>query len=248
MPDKYNIKDIDIESTHIHLKTDILNDNLENLIGEQRLIILRTMDKYPQFNGYDKFELNEDDISNNERIIKLMTTSSVISDTGPMASVAGSMSQVCLEYLCRQNTKYSIIENGGDISLKTNKESIISVYAGDNNYYNSLAFKINKKRKGYGICTSSGTFGHSKSFGVSDATIVFAEEASIADGLATRFANMANGKDNEETVNNVLEISDNYREYYDAMIVIKDNLIAKNGRIPELISINNNSEDEYDME
>ena len=72
MPDKYNIKDIDIESTHIHLKTDILNDNLENLIGEQRLIILRTMDKYPQFNGYDKFELNEDDISNNERIIKLM--------------------------------------------------------------------------------------------------------------------------------------------------------------------------------
>lgn len=246
MCDKYNIKDINIESTHIHLKTDIQNDNLEDIIIRQRQIIMDAIIRYPQFNGYEKFELTDEELIN-DNIINLMITSSRISDTGPMASVAGSISQICIDYLSKLGAKYSIIENGGDICLKTNKKSIIKVYAGKNSYYNNMAFKIDNKRSGYGICTSSGTFGHSKSFGVSDATIVFSKEASIADGLATRFANMANGKDNEEIINNVLDISDDYKEYYDAMIVIKDDLIAKNGHIPELLSINDNDRRQYDI-
>ncbi|MBO7719338.1 MAG: UPF0280 family protein [Methanosphaera sp.] len=246
MNEKYHIKDINIESTHIHLKTDISYDNLDDIITRQRQIITEAIKKYPQFNGYETFELYDEELIKDD-IIKLMINSSRISDTGPMASVAGSISQICLEYLSKLDTKYSIIENGGDISLKTNKKSVISVYAGKDSYYNNLAFKIDKKRNGYGICTSSGTFGHSRSFGVSDATIVFSKQASIADGLATRFANMANGEDNEEILNNVLEVSDNYREYYDAMIVIKDDLIAKNGHIPELLSINSNDRKEYDI-
>ncbi len=246
MHEKYNVKDINIESTYIHLKTDIENDNLEDVITRQRQIIMDAINRHPQFNGYEKIDLYDEKL-NDERILNLMINSSRISDTGPMASVAGSISQICIEYLGKLNTKYSIIENGGDICLKTDKKSIISVYAGENSYYNNLAFEIDKKRDGYGICTSSGTFGHSKSFGVSDATIVFSTEASIADGLATRFANMANGKDNEEIINNVLDASDDYKQYYDAMIVIKDDLIAKNGHIPKLLSINNNDGGGHDM-
>lgn len=236
MKDKLNIEEINIKSTHIHLKTDITNHKLPSLITSQRKIIQDTLDKNLEFKQYDKVNL-----TSNERIINLMINSSNISDTGPMASVAGSISQICLEHLNKLNTKYSIIENGGDIALLTNRKSIVNVYAGKNNYYNNLAFKLNEKKKGYGICTSSGTFGHSKSFGVSDATIVFSKESSIADGLATRLANCANGKDNEEIINNVLEASEDYREYYDGIIVIKDDLIAKNGHIPQLVTVNSMS-------
>ena len=248
MHDKYNVREVNVDSTHIHLRTDIKQDNLEDIIIKQRQIISNAITRYPQFNGYERFESDVDaKLGEGDRIIELMINSSKITDTGPMASVAGSISQICIDYLSDRGTKYSIIENGGDIALKTNRKSIIKVYAGANDYYNNIAFKVNKKRNGYGICTSSGTFGHSKSFGVSDATIVLAKDASIADGLATRLANMANGEDNEEIVNNVLDASDDYREYYDAVIVIKDDLIAKNGRIPELISINDDVEDNHDI-
>jgi len=242
MENKLKIEEINIKSTHIHLKTDITNHKLPDLIANERQIIQETIDKYPPFKQYDKVSLTSP-----HKIINLMINSSNVSDTGPMASVAGSISQICIEHLNKLNTKYSIIENGGDIALKTNRTSIINIYAGKNDYYNNLAFKLNEKKKGYGICTSSGTFGHSKSFGVSDATIVFSKESSIADGLATRLANCANGKDNEEIINNVLEASDDYREYYDGIVVIKDDLIAKNGRIPQLVTVNNVPEKECDV-
>lgn len=232
MAEKLKVEEISIDSTHIHLKTDIINHNIPDYIVRQRQIIQNTIDKYPEFAGFDKFSVNSD-----KRIINLMSKSSEISDTGPMASVAGSISQICLEYLDSFNSKYSIIENGGDIALKTNKTCIVNIYAGKNEYYNDVGFKIKDKKKGYGICTSSGTFGHSKSFGVCDAAIVFSKQASIADGLATRIANSAIGKDSEEIINNALTTSDKYKEFYDGIVIIKDELIAKNGHIPKLVNI-----------
>lgn len=232
-PDKYKISDINIDSTHILLKTDIFNHNINDIIKKQREIISNTIEKYPEFESYEPVNIESD-----EKIINLMTHAGFVSDTGPMASVAGSVSQICLDYLSLLESKYSIIENGGDIALKTNKKSIISIYAGENNYYKNLGFEIKAKKDGYGICTSSGTFGHSKSFGVSDATIVFSKQASIADGLATSIANKAQGKDKESMINNALEASDKYKEYYDGILIIKDDLIAKNGHIPKLIQIN----------
>ena len=166
-----------------------------------------------------------------------MTQASQISDTGPMSSVAGSINEVCLEYLEKYDTKFSLIENGGDIALKTYKKSVIALYDGNSVYSESLAFKLKAKKNGYGVCTSSGTFGHSKSFGESDATIVFAENASIADGLATRIGNCANGDDDESIVNNALENAECYREYFDGVMIIKNDIMAKVGHIPEIVKI-----------
>lgn len=240
---KYRTEEINIDSTHIHLKTDILNRDIKPVILENRKIVSDEIKRNPQFNGYEPVELIEEPL-----ILKLMTYAGKISNTGPMSSVAGSMSQICLDYLRRYDTKYSIIENGGDIALKTNKESIISIYAGKSIYSDKIAFRIDKQKDGYGICTSSASVGHSKSFGKSDATVVFSKTASIADSLATSIGNSARGDDNEDIVNNALEYAEEYREYYDCVVIIKDDLIAKIGKMPNIININNsNSKDKYNM-
>ena len=227
MKKEYYTEDIDIDSTHILLKSDV-KVNLNDYIVKQRSIIEET----PQFNGYKKVE-----IIHKPRILELMTKASYISGIGPMSAVAGSISQVCLEYLEEYNTRYSIIENGGDIALKTDKDSTLAIYAGKSMFSNCIGLKIKAKKDGYGICTSSGTVGPSKSFGKSDATIVLAKEASIADTLATKIGNYANGEDDEDIVNNALKKAEEFSEYCDGIIVIKGEYIAKTGHIPKIVSI-----------
>lgn len=231
MKKEYYIQDINIDSTHILLKSDVKID-LNDYIIRQRSIIENEINRNKLFNGYEKVPLIL-----KPRILELMTKASNISGIGPMSAVAGSISQVCLEYLENFNSKYSIIENGGDIALKTDKETILAVYAGNSIFSNNIGLKVKAKKEGYGICTSSGTVGPSKSFGQSDATIVFAKEASVADSLATEIGNYANGEDDEDIVNNSLERSETFKEFFDGVIVIKGEHLAKTGHIPKIVSI-----------
>lgn len=225
-------KEINIESTHLLLKTDI-NANLEEFIAKQRTIIQNEINRNPQFNGYRKVPQIE-----KPRILNLMTKASNISGIGPMSAVAGSMSQICLEHLEKFDTRYSIIENGGDIALKTNKEAILAIYAGKSPFSNNIGLKLKPQKDSYGVCTSSGTVGPSKSFGKTDATIVLGKEASITDSLATQIGNYGNGEDDEEIVNNALEKAEEYSSYYDGVIVIKGEYLAKVGHIPRIVRIN----------
>lgn len=231
MKKEYYTQDINIDSTHILLKSDV-KINLNDYITKQRHIIEDEINKNPQFNGYHKVPLII-----KPRILEIMTKASIISGIGPMSSVAGSISQVCLEYLNKFNSKYAIIENGGDIALKTDENVILAVYAGDSVFSNNIGLKVKAKKEGYGICTSSGTVGPSESFGQSDATIVFADEASVADSLATEIGNYANGMDDEDIVNNALERAEEFSDYCDGVIVIKGEHLAKTGHIPKIVTI-----------
>lgn len=231
MRKKYFTREISVDSTHILLKTDI-NTNLEEFIIKQRSIIQNEINKNPLFNGYESVPIN-----NKSRILELMTKASDITGIGPMSAVAGSVSQACLEYLEEYDTKYTIIENGGDIALKTNKHVTLGVYAGESPFTNSIGLKVKAKTEGYGICTSSGTVGPSKSFGKTDATIVLANQASTSDSLATLIGNYGNGEDDEEIVNNALEKAEEYSEFFDGVIVIKGEYLAKVGKIPKIVKI-----------
>lgn len=231
MKNKIYEKEINIDSTHMLVKTDV-DANLEEHIHNQRMIIQKQINKNPEFTGFEVVN-----IIHSPRILELMTNAGKIAGIGPMSSVAGSISQICLEYLENYGTKYSILENGGDIALKTNKELIMGIYAGKNIFTNSIALKIKPKKEGYGICTSSGTVGPSKSFGQTDATIVLGKQASICDSLATEIGNYGNGEDDEEIVNNSLEKAENYLEYCDGVIVIKGEYLAKVGHIPKIVKM-----------
>lgn len=224
-------KEISIETTHLLLKTDI-KTNIEDFIIKQRDIISKEIEKNPQFCGYNPVNLIE-----KPRILELMTHAGQIAETGPMSAVAGSISQVCLEFLIKNGNRFSILENGGDIALKTDKEITMGIYAGESIFTNNIGLKIKAKKDGYGICTSSGTVGPSESFGKTDATIVFSKTANIADSLATRIANYGNGETDEEIVQNALEKAEKYDEHYDGVIVIKGEYLAKTGHIPKIVSM-----------
>lgn len=120
-------------------------------------------------------------------ITKAMLKAASITGIGPMAAVAGAIS----EFVGRDLLKFTnqiILENGGDIFIKTDKERKIGIYAGRSPLSGKLAIKI-KPGAPCGICTSSGTVGHSLSFGKADAVTLIATDAIIADAAATATCN-----------------------------------------------------------
>jgi hypothetical protein len=126
-------------------------------------------------------------------IVRDMLKTSSAASVGPMASVAGAIA----EYVCNDllsSSKNVIVENGGDIYLKTEFDVRVTIFAGDS----PLSYKINlllkPDRMPIGICTSSGTVGHSLSFGKADAVCVISKSATMADAAATAIGNMVRDK------------------------------------------------------
>ncbi|SHJ71313.1 hypothetical protein SAMN02745912_00831 [Paramaledivibacter caminithermalis DSM 15212] len=123
------------------------------------------------------------------KIVKHMAEAAKIANVGPMAAVAGAISQyVGLDLL--KHTDEIIIENGGDIFIKTNKERKILIYAGESPFSEKLALLISPEDTPMGICTSAGTIGHSLSFGNADAVVVLSKDSLAADAVATAIGNI----------------------------------------------------------
>jgi ApbE superfamily uncharacterized protein (UPF0280 family) len=109
-------------------------------------------------------------------------------NVGPMASVAGAIAQFVGNELSAFSPEI-IIENGGDIFLKSRKDRVVGIYAGKSPLSGRFGLEIEGKETPLGICTSSGTVGHSLSFGRADAAVVVAESALVADAAATAVGN-----------------------------------------------------------
>jgi len=82
-----------------------------------------------------------------------------------------------------------IVENGGDIFLQTKTPRVAAVYAGASPLSGKVGVRISRVGRPLGVCTSSGTVGHSLSFGRAEAAIVVAESAALADAAATALGN-----------------------------------------------------------
>ncbi len=122
-------------------------------------------------------------------IVRTMLEASAASGVGPMAGVAGAIA----EYVGRDLLKLSqevIVENGGDIFLRTGKERILGIFAGESKFTKKIGIRIKPSEGGLGICTSSGTVGHSLSFGLTDATVIISRDTVLADCIATRVGNI----------------------------------------------------------
>ena len=121
-------------------------------------------------------------------IIKEMIRTTKLAGVGPMASVAGAVAEFAGNELLVYS-KQIIIENGGDIFMKSDKVRTIAIYAGDSPLSNKVFIKIKPEDTPIGICTSSGTVGHSLSFGKADACVIIAKSAILADAVATATCN-----------------------------------------------------------
>jgi ApbE superfamily uncharacterized protein (UPF0280 family) len=121
-------------------------------------------------------------------VIEKMYNASEASGVGPMAAVAGAVCESVGEALLKKSPEV-IVENGGDIYIKVKKPVVVSVFAGESAFSGKIGFKIYPDDTPTGVCTSSGTVGHSLSFGKADAATVISNDVSLADAVATGTAN-----------------------------------------------------------
>jgi len=126
-------------------------------------------------------------------IIKDMTLAGKKAGVGPMATVAGIIAQyVGMDLL--SHTSEVIVENGGDVFIKTDGPVIISIFAGTSPLSHRVGLRLDYGAQPFSVCTSSGMVGHSLSFGKADAISVVSESCALADAVATAVGNLVNSK------------------------------------------------------
>lgn len=144
----------------------------------------------PQFeSSLEPIEVKEDAPA----IVKDMARQAKVANVGPMAAVAGAVAEYVARDLLR-HTSQVIVENGGDIFIKSSKPRTIAIYAGDSPLTGKIALEVSFDQMPLGICTSSGTVGHSLSFGKADSVTVLSRSTSLADAVATATCNLVKDK------------------------------------------------------
>ena len=183
-------------------ETDLLVRAERDLFKETRELILtyrRQLETYIEMNP--EFErslvpLKDDPYA--PKIAQEMIRTSRLAYVGPMAAVAGAVAEFVSKDLF-PFSKEVIIENGGDIYLSTKKERIIGIYAGQSPLSLKIGIVITPEVTPLGVCTSSGTVGHSLSFGKADAVCILSKSAALADAAATAVGNIVRDKKDIES-------------------------------------------------
>lgn len=159
-------------------------------------------------------------------IVKEMAEAARKAKVGPMAAVAGAISEFVGKDL-RQFTDEIIVENGGDIFLKINQARKIGIYAGNSPFSEKIALEVDPREKPFSVCCSSGTVGHSFSFGKADAVVVIAESACLADAAATTIGNVIkDAVDIEQGLKAAKKIKN-----LDGVLIIKDDQLGALGKV-----------------
>ncbi|MDD2471419.1 MAG: UPF0280 family protein [Dehalococcoidales bacterium] len=171
---------------------------------------------------------------NASSIIRSMYEASETAGVGPMAAVAGAIAEYTGMDLLHLS-KEIIVENGGDIFIKTSRRRNIAIYAGNSPLSGKIGLVIPEYSSIRGICTSCGTFGHSLSFGKADAAVAISGSAVLADAAATAIGNTVK---NPEDINAGLEHAQSIRGI-DGAVIIAGSKIGAWGKI-ELVDLDQN--------
>ena len=152
--------------------------------------------------------------------IATMFRCGILTGTGPMSSVAGLFAETAGQILCdRFNPGEMVVENGGDLFVRNNTELLSEVQAGKSVLSGKLALVI--PPGSWGVCTSSGTMGHSYSLGKADAVTVVSESTPLADAWATAVANQVKGP---EDIERVLEVVSANQEITSLVVIAGDKI------------------------
>lgn len=156
-------------------------------------------------------------------IIARMQQAARTAGVGPMAAVAGAISQaVALELAA--NSSEVIVENGGDNYLVLKEPAVSSIFAGKSSFSGKIGLKIQPWHTPLAICTSSGTVGHSQSLGQVDAATVLSQDACLADAAATATANLVQCQADLEPA---LDFALGLPGVLGALIIFRDTLAAR---------------------
>ncbi len=178
---KVVVKETDL---HVHAPKH-LETITQDLILQHRGYIESYIKRYPEFaKTLTPWHISEPA----PLIIQDMTIAGEKADVGPMAAVAG----VIAEHVGRDllaHTEEVIVENGGDVFLKTNAPVTVGIFAGSSPLSLRIGVRADSGTSPLSVCTSSGTVGHSLSMGKADAVCVVSDVCSLADAAATSVGN-----------------------------------------------------------
>ncbi len=176
-----------VKETDLYIRaTTNLKRKAFRLVLKYRDALERYIERHPSFlTSLEPIAVGDDA----PHIVTEMAEAATKAGVGPMASVAGAIA----EFVGSQLLAFSpeiIIENGGDIYLRSLKKRLIGIYAGKSPLTGKIGLEIDWQDTPMGICTSSGTVGHSLSFGKADAVVVLSQSATLADAAATAIGNL----------------------------------------------------------
>lgn len=156
-------------------------------------------------------------------LVRRMLQAAATAGVGPMASVAGAVAQA-VGLALKPFSDSVIVENGGDCYLDLQEETTVGIFAGpESPFTNKIALKFGPERFPLGICTSSGTIGHSLSLGKTDAITVISPDAALADAAATRLGNLVN---TPADIPKALELAPEIPSVEAVLVVVKDKIGA----------------------
>jgi len=165
------------------------------------------------------------------RIAKRMANAALKTGTGPMAAVAGAIAQTAGEAAINAGAKEVIVENGGDIYIKSDSKVFVGLYPGKDKVSLRLSFCISPAQMPIAVCSSSSRMGHSLSFGDCDLATVVSKDASLADATATRVCNSVKEiSDIQETLEIAMDINGII-----GVLIIKDDRVGVAGKLPEIV-------------
>ena len=225
---------IRIRETDLHIlaESDVSAKAYE-LAAQFRLQVERYVDLWPEF-ATSLVSLPDDILA--PPMIRAMLAAGQRASVGPMAAVAGAIAEFVCKGLIDEGYNEVIVENGGDIYLQRSNECTIAVFAGQSPLSNRVGLRLAADEMPAGICTSSGTVGHSLSLGVADSVTVLADSAVLADAAATRIGNeVGNGKEPRNGVNRALEAAEKINGIRGVLVICAE-LLGASGRV-ELVPL-----------
>lgn len=187
-------------------------EGIEQELSELRSLLKSHIRREPEFlTSLTPIAAKDDE----EPMVSHMKRAAETAGVGPMAAVAGAVA----EYLANMHPECGdlIIENGGDLYVRSSRDIRVLIYAGDSVLSNRIALEIKASDTPLGICTSSGTVGHSLSFGKADAVVIVAKDTLLADAAATATANRISA---EEDIQGALDFASGIDGVIGAVAVI----------------------------
>lgn len=197
---------IRIEETDLHILAERdVTEQATDLILQHRAQLESYIVKNPQFCA-SLDPLETDKIA--PPLVRDMLNAGLAAGVGPMAAVAGAMAEYVGKGLIRSGFQEVMVENGGDIFLQRTQDCSVAIFAGASPLSYRVGVRVSAADMPIGICTSSGTVGHSLSMGEADSVTVLSKSTSLADAVATRLGNeVGHGGDAAAGIKNSLAIA-----------------------------------------
>ncbi len=196
-------------------------DNLKDIARESVLRHRRFLENYMREHaGFAEMLTPWEVRGPSPGIVRAMAYAGQQAGVGPMAAVAGAIAEsVGHDLLVR--TGEVMVENGGDLFIKSNKPVTIGIFANTSPLSLRIGLRLDTGRQPMAVCTSSGTVGHSLSMGKADAVCTVSASCPLADAAATSIGNHVQTAGD---IKQAIEIGKKIKGVEGIIIIIKDKI------------------------